>query len=177
MSTTLPPLGGDPAAQMILAQRARALARRAEQTEEAAIEDVVLFQLGEAGYALPAVSIREVAVFADLTPLPSTPPGVLGLVNVRGRLLAALDLRPLLGLPQLPAPPGALLLLVSAGGVEAGLLADTVLGVGRGDAALTPPLISGGRAAIPWVRGVDRTLNLVLDPAGLLADPRFGFAV
>jgi purine-binding chemotaxis protein CheW len=106
------------------------------------------------------------------TLLPATPPFIVGLVNVRGRLLTALDIRPLLDMAPAPTRPGAFLLIVSANGIEAGLLADAVDEVRRGDDELAPSLSAASGGGAPWVRGIDRQLHLWLDPGALLADPR-----
>jgi purine-binding chemotaxis protein CheW len=166
-------LRDDPATWQILEERARALAAQDIAVDEGAFgEEVLAFCLGEGRYCLPARSVREVYPLAGFTRLPSTPPFVVGLVNVRGHLLAALDIRPLLDIAPAPPRSDAFLLIVAAAGIEVGLLADLVVEVRRGDAALAPALSATAGRTVAWVKGVDRLLNLVLDPALLLADPR-----
>ncbi len=97
---------------------------------------------------------------------------MIGLVNVRGRLMAVLDIRPLLDIPQTPLPPRALLLILAVGGAEVGLLADAVVEVRQSADALMPAASTAADRGVAWVRGVDRRLNLVLDPLALLDDPR-----
>jgi purine-binding chemotaxis protein CheW len=165
-------LRADPVAWPVLAERARALATQETAAAMATGEELLIFRLGDGGYSLPACAVREVQPLGDITPLPATPPFVVGLVNVRGRLLAALDIRPLLDSPPAAPRPGAFLLIVVANGMEVGLLADAVIEVRRDTDALAPaPSTTAGRS-VAWVRGVDRQLNLRLDPAALLADPR-----
>jgi purine-binding chemotaxis protein CheW len=163
----------DSAAQRILDERSRTLARVQSQTvAQTAGDEFVMFQLGDGRYALPAPAVREVLPFVGATALPNTPPFVIGLVNVRGRLLSALDLRPLLGLALAPPASTAALILVHVDGIEVGVLADAVLEIRQSDAELTPAFSATAGRAIGWVRGVDRRLNLVLDPTVLLADAR-----
>jgi purine-binding chemotaxis protein CheW len=165
-------LRGNAQIWQLLEQRARELARNERSEDNSGGEEVLAFQLGESSYALPVRFVLEVQPLGRYTALPGTPAIVVGLVNVRGRLLAALDFRPLLDIAQTPPPPGAALLIVSAGGVEVGLLADSVLEVRRGDAVLaTSPAASAGQSAA-WVRGVDSHLCLQIDLPALLADPR-----
>jgi purine-binding chemotaxis protein CheW len=165
-------LRADPVAWPILTERARALAIQETSAATAQSEEILIFRLGDSGYSLPACAVREVQPFGAYTPLPATPPFVVGLVNVRGRLLAALDIRPLLDSPPAAPRPGAALLILAANGIEVGLLADVVIEVRHSDDDLAPvPSATAGRSAA-WVRGVDRQLNLRLDPAALLADPR-----
>jgi len=165
-------LRDNPAIWQILEERARALTVREVAAEAETGEEILIFQLGGAGYSVPAQFIREVQPLGDVTPLPSTPLFVVGLINVRGRLLTALDIRPLLAIPPAAPQADAYLLVLMANGMEVGLLADTVTEVSRSADALAPvPSTAAGRGAA-WVRGVDRRLNLLLDPEVLLADPR-----
>jgi purine-binding chemotaxis protein CheW len=135
-------------------------------------EEIATFRLGDAGYGIPARYIREVQLLGNYTPLPFTPPFVVGLVNVRGRLLTMLDIRPLLEMPPAPPQPNAFLVVLSTSAIEVALLADLVIEVRPGDNHLAPmPSTAAGRG-VAWARGVDRHLNLILDPPTLLADPR-----
>jgi hypothetical protein len=52
------------------------------------------------------------------------------------------------------------------------LLADSVDEVRRGDRELSPTLSAVAGHGVPWVLGLDQSLNLVIDPPQLFADPR-----
>jgi purine-binding chemotaxis protein CheW len=91
---------------------------------------------------------------------------------VRGRLLTALDLRPLLGLPPAAALPGGLLLIVAVKSVELALYTDAVLDVRRRDNEIAPAPSNSAGSGIAWLLGVDRAFTLLIDPVLLLADPR-----
>ena len=165
-------LRDNPAMWEILETRARALAHQ-EATDETFLgEATLIFQIGDGRYGVSARLIREVQPLTSYTPLPSTPPFVLGLINLRGRLLAALDIRPLLGSPVASPRPGAALLIVSAGGVEVGLLADEVIEIRRCATRLSPALTSAEGQVDAWVRGIDSGLTVLLDLALLLTDSR-----
>jgi purine-binding chemotaxis protein CheW len=165
-------LHNDPAAWQILEQRARALAFREEAGFEERGEARVIFRLGKSGYSVPARFVREVQPLGHATPLPYTPPFVVGLVNVRGRLLLALDLGPLLDSPPAPAQPGACLLIVGTHAADLAILADVVVGVRQDEVMLAPALSMAAGGRVAWVRGIDPDLNLQLDPELLIADPR-----
>lgn len=162
----------DPAAREVLRERARSLARSNQDIEAATREVVLRFTLGNEQYALPAIATREVIRCESVATLPAVHPAILGLVNVRGRLLVCLDLRPLLGLLTTPPQSTMYLLIVSAAGMEAALLVDQVESIQPEHVTLHPtPAAIAGRSA-GWVRGVDDRLALHLDVAGLLNDPR-----
>src|ERR1035441_10847869 len=83
-----------PDARKILRERARALSRPRKQgpVAEASLE-LLEFRLAQECYALETRHVREVYPLRDLTPLPCTPPFVLGVVNVRGRITPVIDIK------------------------------------------------------------------------------------
>ncbi|WP_298816227.1 chemotaxis protein CheW [Chloroflexus sp.] len=162
----------NPDTREILRERARALAGR-DQNATAAIGELFLqFSLGDERYSLPAAATREVLRFESIAPLPAVPPAVLGLINVRGRLVVCLDIRPLLGLAPTMPNPSMHLLIVSDGAIEAALLVDQVLAVQPQTPTLLPTPSSIAGHGVHWVLGVDEQLSIHLDPTGLLHDPR-----
>jgi purine-binding chemotaxis protein CheW len=165
-------LRDDPAIWRVLEERSQALAHRetAKQTQQG--EEILSFQLGDGRYGISASFVREVQVLRSHTPLPGTPPFVLGLVNLRGRLLSVLDIRPLLSLPLGPPRAGAVLLIIGASGMEVALLADEVIEIRRGHVDLAPSLAAAAGQAAEWVQGVDRDLGVRIDVALMLADAR-----
>jgi len=55
--------------------------------------------VGDAAYALPARRVIELETYPGATPVPGVRPWVAGLVQVRGRVIPAIDLRARFGLP------------------------------------------------------------------------------
>jgi purine-binding chemotaxis protein CheW len=165
-------LRDDPAVWAILEARAHALSHW--ETAEDTIHDeaTLIFQIGDGRYGVSARLVREVQPLAGYTPLPGTPPFVLGLINLRGRLLAALDIRPLLGSAVALPRAGAALLIVGAGGRQVGLLADEVIEIRRRATRLSPVLASAEGQDNAWVRGLDSDLTMMLDLELFLADSR-----
>lgn len=169
---TMHDLRADPELWRILEERARALALQQDETTIEQGEEVLIFRLGNDGYCIPVQYIREVQPLLSWTALPTTPPFVVGLVNVRGKILTALDIRPLLDITPKPPTDGAFLIIIHAQGIVVGLLADSVEEVQRGDRELAPTLSTVAGHGVPWVLGLDQHLNLLLDPPMLLADTR-----
>lgn len=79
---------------------------------------------GGVEWALPEESLREVAPVSPAARVPGTAAAVLGMVNLRGSLLMAIDSRALLGEPT-GTEPGALV-VVDAGGRKVALAVDLV---------------------------------------------------
>lgn len=63
-------------------------------------DSVVIFALGELRFALSMDVVERVVRAVDVSPLPDAPPGVLGVVNVHGRIVPVFDFRPRFGLPS-----------------------------------------------------------------------------
>ncbi len=164
-------LFSDPVAREILQARAKALAIVPNSASSIEGELTLHFTLGDETYGIPATTAREVIRFTSVASLPGVPPAILGLINVRGRLLTCIDLRPLLGLSFSPPRETMHLLIISAGTIEAALLVDQVLDVRwySGFLQPTPAMLAGN--SVKWVRGMDETLAIHLDPAALLHDP------
>lgn len=53
----------------------------------------LVFRLDESEYAIPVEHIREIIAKAELSPVPGAPPFLLGVLNLRGRILPVVDLR------------------------------------------------------------------------------------
>jgi len=74
------------------------------ESEEAAaetcdmIERVVAFFLGGQRYALPIERVREIQQIVAFSEVPSGGQGVVGMVNLRGQVIPAVDMRRLVGL-------------------------------------------------------------------------------
>jgi purine-binding chemotaxis protein CheW len=57
------------------------------------------FFLGRDRLGIHAAAVKEVVRHGETTPVPLAPPGVVGLVNLRGRIATVVDLRVRLGRP------------------------------------------------------------------------------
>lgn len=75
------------------------LAEAVESGECVWIEQVVAFFLGGQRYALPIDRVQEIQQIVAFSEVPSGGSGVVGMVNLRGSVIPAIDLRRLVGLP------------------------------------------------------------------------------
>jgi purine-binding chemotaxis protein CheW len=66
--------------------------------------EIVVFVLGGGDYGLPIADVREIVRYTPPRPLPGMRAGVLGLVQVHGRLLDVVDVRGTLGLEAVGVP-------------------------------------------------------------------------
>jgi purine-binding chemotaxis protein CheW len=84
--------------------------------------------IGAENYALPVDRVLEVAELGDVTPLPGSPPVVMGVCNLRGQVVPVMDLAKVLDLPQGRAER---IVVVELGELRAGLAVDAVVDVGE----------------------------------------------
>ena len=64
----------------------------------------IAVRLGAAAYVVPLSELRSIARLTTVTPAPSSRRELIGIVPVRGAVLAVFDLAPLLGHPPQPSP-------------------------------------------------------------------------
>ena len=165
----------DPAARAkaeLLKARARDLARKPKEDGAAGAElEVVEFLLADERYGIASTFVREVYPLHELTPLPCTPPFVLGIINVRGQVLAVLDLRKFFDLPFRGITDLNKVIILEAHSTRMGVLADRIFGVRSVPLEqLQPslPTLTGVRAE--YLRGVTAERLIVLDADRILAD-------
>jgi len=84
------------------------------------------FYLNHLLFGVESQKIQEVVGYRELRPVPLAPPSVSGLMNLRGQVVIALELRKQLELPERPAGMTPVCLVVRAAEGEVCLLADEV---------------------------------------------------
>jgi purine-binding chemotaxis protein CheW len=158
----------------ILRERARALARdpAADQPRETEVE-VVAFYLAHEIYGIETRLVREVHPLERFTPLPHTPAFLLGVTNIRGRILPVVDLKRFFGLPEQGLTDLNKVVIVQQEGAELGILADSILGVRQIPSASVqgPPTVLEG-ISTEYLRGVTEDRWVILDVERILTDER-----
>jgi purine-binding chemotaxis protein CheW len=140
-------------------------------TEDAQV--LVTLTVADQLCGVPVLAVRDVLGEQSITRIPLAPPEIAGSLNLRGRIVTAIDLRCRLNLP--PAPPDQPLMSVVAeqGGELYALLVDQVSEVMNLDPATferNPPTLPQSWAA--FSKGIYRLegrLLVVLDVSRLLA--------
>lgn len=102
-----------------------------EAVEEALEEQLecVTFTLGGETYAFETIHAAEVLRIPRLVKIPKVQELIVGVFNLRGEIVAAMDIRPLLGLPQLPFGPSGRIIVVKGEKFHTGLLVESIKGV------------------------------------------------
>ena len=116
----------------------------AGEESAAATRALILVTVGGTRLGVPLASVAEVARLPAVTRVPGLPHWVRGLVNLRGRLVAVLDVADLLGVSAAPTTSGRQRVLVLSGdGLTAGIGVDSVGGVAEVSAAGVEALPAG----------------------------------
>ena len=158
----------------ILKARAQALARepKSAQEPEDAIE-VIEFVLAHEKYAVESSYVREIYPLKELTPLPCTPPYVLGIVNVRGQILSVVDIKKFFDLPGKGLTDLDKVIILQSDAMEFGILADLILGTRNivlRELQPSLPTLTGIREE--YLKGVTADQIVILDGGKLLSDTK-----
>jgi purine-binding chemotaxis protein CheW len=165
---------GSAEAKLLLDERARRLARPPPQ-EPRPGEILVLatFALASERYGIEAGCVREIARFLDFTPVPGAGDFVVGVANLRGEILAVINLRRFFGVSDRAVTDLSRLVVLGHNRNEFGILADDVYDITavRDDEVLDAPA-SAPSVGRQYVRGVTKDALIVLAGARLLGDQR-----
>lgn len=89
----------------------------------------VVFEVGGQRMVAPLGEVSEVLTMPEYTSVPLVQPWLLGMANVRGRLLPLTDLAQLLQLPSKTAAMSRKVIVVDHSTMFSGLIVDQVLGI------------------------------------------------
>lgn len=160
--------------QAVLRERAAVLARKcAAEDESGQSIDCLEFLLSGESYAIALSCIAETLPLIDFTPLFCTPPFVLGIANMRGRIISIVDLRRFFELPSIGLSDLNRVIVVGDGRMEFGVLADSIVGMRslRTQEILpSPDGFTGIREE--FLAGVTKDRLALLDIGKIMSDPR-----
>lgn len=156
----------------ILKNRAAALAREADVKEgDESQLAVVEFLLANEKYGVEPKFIRDIFPLKTLTPIPCTPPFVLGVTNLRGEVLPVLDLKIFFDLRGEGLTNLSKVIVIESESMEFGILADSVVGsraVLEVEIQPVPSTFTGVREQ--YLKGVTEDRLAILDAAEILSD-------
>ncbi|MFP3870977.1 MAG: chemotaxis protein CheW [Syntrophobacteria bacterium] len=84
------------------------------------------FRLNNEWYALGVQYLGEVLAPPKITKVPSVPPHIVGVMNLRGEILSVIDLKRLFGLTQGGATQEQAIVVVEHGQIRTGFLVDAI---------------------------------------------------
>jgi purine-binding chemotaxis protein CheW len=157
----------------ILADRASKLASGYAQVAEAADRNVhlIAFSRGEHRYGVELKNLTEIRPLVSWTPVPGIPSYYLGVTQLRGEIIAVVDIAVLFGAAVEPSAGERFGVVVMAGDVATALLADTVDDVhDLAPEHIHPPLATFDTTRERYIRGLTEDGLAILDVERLLGD-------
>lgn len=120
-------------------------------------DKVVCFVLADQPFAIPIHQVKETVSMRPLTRVFLTPAFVLGVINLRGEIVAVLDLARLIGLDSLIPDAGSRIIIVKAKNRRFGVLVTAMAGVKPCELDKVGDAQALLGHAPDWIRGVTGT--------------------
>jgi purine-binding chemotaxis protein CheW len=127
--------------------------QESNEPAEDKLNQLVVFALDEQRYALHLSAVERIVKVVEVTPLPKAPEIVLGVVNLQGRIIPAVNIRKRFGLPGRDVNLSDQLIIANTSRRTVALVADSVSGVVERSAN---EVIAGGKIlpGMEYVEGV-----------------------
>lgn len=139
----------------------------------------LLAGIGDLKVAFLMECIGEIGTTPEITPLPSLPSWILGIVNIRGEIMSVIHLGDFLGVESLDAKRGDRFAVLLDGKIKVVVLFDRIFGTADKSAAeqnLAVSLQSAKKDLAMYIRKgfvVDEQPAYILDARSLLTSRRF----
>lgn len=101
---------------------------QAEQDDQSAqVIQLVCFKLANEEYAVDITNVQEVIRVHTITPIPQTPPFVLGVINIRGNIVPVFDPRKAFHLTEKPFDEQTKIMVLDVFGTRFSMIVDEIL--------------------------------------------------
>ncbi len=115
----------------------------------------VTFRLADEIYGINVMQVQEVLRMTDVAPVPGAPHYVMGIINLRGKVVTVLDTRKLLDLATGDITDTSRIMIIESGKVTVGLLVDSVAEVVNiSSSEIDPPPSVGNDEGSRYVQGI-----------------------
>ncbi len=151
----------------------RTKAQLARQNDyENALAKVLTFRTADQVYAIEIENITEIIEMPHITVVPAVPDYIKGIINVRSRIVPVMSIRLRFGKPETQYTDRTCIIIINAGGMTVGLIADSVsdvISVTEENKALTPDVMNvNSDKFIKYIVETDDGVKLVLDVERLI---------
>ena len=137
-----------------------------------ATQEFVTFTIAEQLFGIPVLKVQDVLSSYQITRIPLAPPEIMGSLNLRGRVVTAIDMRARLGLPERSDGNESMSIVADHEGELYSLVVDTVgevLALSAETSDRNPPTLDPKfRAVSDGIYRLDEKLLVVLDVNRLL---------
>lgn len=130
------------------------------------------FRVGENEYSVDIMSVREIRGWTPATSLPHSPSYVRGVINLRGTVLAVIDLALRLGLAETEPEDRNVIIVVDSNGKSVGLRVDEVsdiLTIAE-EQIQPPPNVSDNNTFVKGLTVIEDRMIRIIDLHSVLPD-------
>jgi len=162
--------------QAILDKRAAAIAgnKAMQQDETRETLSVVEFLLIPERYAIAGHFVREVLPLTEITPIPGAPPFIMGVINMRGKIVSLINLKIKFSLKEKGLTDFNKVIILRNELMEFGIVVDAIAGTRIIPMdAISPPPLTLDKIAAELVIGVSTDGVILLDADKMLKSSQF----
>lgn len=149
---------------------------RRQELKAVKIAHLVCFRIGKETFGVDIFSVREIVRVQEITKVPGAPNFVMGVINLRGRIISVVDLGRQLGQPPTEIGRNSRILVIQLDGVTLGFLVDAATAVMKvpGEAIEPPPEMMGDIRAdyLDGVAKLEGRLVILLNLKKVLTTPQ-----
>lgn len=128
-------------------------------------QQLIVFKLGNEEYALKIDQIKEIVLTPTVTKVPQTPSYVKGLANIRGNIIAILDLEEKFRVQGIQEKTGKYTLVVESETFKIGLMVNQVpntLTVTENNIELAQDIVGDVSSQSNYIQGIVKTDNRLI---------------
>ncbi len=135
---------------------------------------LVIFKIGSEEFGVPISQVREIVRLVQITPVPRAPSFIEGVVNLRGQILAVIDLAKKLNLKSNPRSEKTRIIVVEVDDNTVGMIVDEVTEVLKisSENVKEPPEIIATKIKQEYLKGIgklEERLLILIDLAKVLS--------
>ena len=147
---------------------------RSEPLEVADDNKFLTFKLGQEQYGVGIEHVIEIIEMIKITPIPDMNPYIKGVINLRGKVIAVMDVRLRFSMPAREFDDKTCIVVVTIDDMQIGLIVDSVCEVvDIPKDAIDPPPHHHRKTEAHYIMGIGKVgaeVNLLLDLTKLLFD-------
>ncbi|MCX6135355.1 MAG: chemotaxis protein CheW [Ignavibacteriales bacterium] len=141
-------------------------AKAASQNGAEELLQLVSFKIGDEEFGVDILKVQEINRMLDITRVPNAPPHVVGVINLRGKVIPVVDLREKFGMERKDHDKNTRIVVMELGGRIIGFVVDAVSEVLRIPRSVTePPPSVASTSNVDYITAIgkldDRLLTLL----------------
>lgn len=135
---------------------------------------IVVFELDKEEYGVEISSVQEIVRIPEIMRIPDVPAYIVGIINLRGKVIMVVDLKKKLGLGESQKHEESRLIVLNIAGQITGIMVDDVLEVlpldERSIETLPPEIYGENAGCLRGIGRIENRLLLLLDVQKALAE-------